>query len=52
VNPTANEILGERCYPSMLEVPAEVAKTIEIVDVFRPSEQVPAIVDQVLQLRE
>jgi predicted CoA-binding protein len=52
VNPTADEILGERCYPSLLEVPTEVAKTIQTVDVFRPSEQVPAIVDQVLQLRE
>ena len=52
VNPTADEVIGEKCYPTLLDIPAEVAKTIEIVDVFRPSGQVPVIVEQVLQLRE
>jgi len=52
VNPTASEILGERAYPSLLEIPAEEARGIEIVDIFRPSEQVPPIVEQAIQLRK
>ena len=52
VNPTASEILGERAYPSLLEIPAEEAKRIDVVDIFRPSEQVPPIVEQAIQLRK
>ena len=40
VNPTAEEILGRKCYKSLLDVPDK----IDIVDVFRPSEDVPPIV--------
>ena len=40
VNPTAEEILGRKCYKSLLDVPDR----IDIVDVFRPSEHVPPIV--------
>ena len=40
VNPTAEEILGRKCYKSLLDVPDK----IDIVDVFRPSEHVPPIV--------
>lgn len=52
VNPTADEILGEKCYKSLLEMPADVQKTIEIVDVFRPSSDTPAIVEQAVKLKE
>ena len=52
VNPTASEILGERAYPSLLEIPAEDARRIEVVDIFRPSEQVSPIVEQAIQLRK
>ncbi|MFY3742022.1 MAG: hypothetical protein HMLIMOIP_002484 [Candidatus Nitrosomirales archaeon] len=40
VNPTAEEILGRKCYKSLLDVPDK----IDIVDVFRPSEHVPPVV--------
>ena len=40
VNPTADEILGRKCYKILLDVPDK----IDIVDVFRPSEHVPPIV--------
>jgi predicted CoA-binding protein len=40
VNPTAEEILGRRCYKTLLDVPDK----IDIVDIFRPSEHVPPIV--------
>jgi len=51
VNPIANEILGERSYKNLLDIPSEVQKTIEIVDIFRPSEEVLPIVEQAIKLR-
>src|SRR5258706_12733308 len=39
VNPRETEILGERAYPSLSDVPIP----IDIVDVFRRSEDTPAI---------
>jgi hypothetical protein len=47
VNPFADEILGEQCYKSLLDVP----ETIEVVDIFRPSEDVPAIVEEAIELK-
>ena len=44
VNPTAEEILGRKCYKSLLDVPDK----IDIVDVFRPSEHVPPIVNDAI----
>ncbi|MGA2768174.1 MAG: CoA-binding protein [Candidatus Bathyarchaeia archaeon] len=52
VNPTTDEVLGEKCYKSLLEMPAEVQRTIEIVDIFRPSADTPAIVEQAVKLKE
>jgi predicted CoA-binding protein len=45
VNPYETEILGERCYPSLDEVPGE----IDIVDIFRRSEFVPDIVEAAIR---
>ena len=42
VNPACQEVLGERCYPTVSDIPGEV----EIVDIFRRSEFVPEIVEQ------
>jgi predicted CoA-binding protein len=50
VNPFADEVLGEKSYKSLLDIPPEIQKTIEIVDVFRPSEEVPPIVEQAIKL--
>jgi predicted CoA-binding protein len=36
VNPSYDEVLGERCYPDLPSVPADVA--IDIVDIFRAPE--------------
>jgi len=48
VNPTADEILGEKAYPSLMDLPAELASKVEIVDVFRPSEELPQVAQQVV----
>src|SRR5438874_6381210 len=45
VNPTATEILGEKAYPSLDAVPVP----FDAVDIFRPSADVPPIVDQAIK---
>ena len=47
VNPTASEILGRKSYPSVMDIPQD----IDIVDVFRRSEDVPAAVDDAIKKR-
>ena len=44
VNPFADEVFGRECYDSLADVPGEV----DIVDVFRPSDEVADIVDAAL----
>ncbi len=44
VNPYADEVLGKQAYDDLDSVPGE----IDIVDVFRPSDEVSGIVDEVL----
>lgn len=51
VNPFATKVLGEKSYNSLLDIPLEIQKTIDIVDVFRRSEDVPPIVEQTIQLK-
>ena len=45
VNPTADEILGKKCYSSISEVDEE----IDIVDIFRPSDQVLPVVQEAIK---
>ena len=52
INPFADEVLGEKSYKSLLDMPAEVQKSLEIVDVFRPSAEVLSIANQVVQLKK
>lgn len=42
VNPGADEILGERAYPSLDELPDDIE--VDLVDVFRPSGQATEVV--------
>ena len=44
VNPTADEIAGIRAYPKLSEVPADY----DVVVVFRPSADVPPIVEEAI----
>ena len=46
VNPTIAEALGEKSYPSLLEV----REKIDIVNIFRRPEYVEEIVDEAIQL--
>ena len=47
VNPMLTQVLGEKSYPSLAAIPAEVR--VDIVDVFRRSDQVPPVVDEAIQ---
>ncbi|MDE1769104.1 MAG: CoA-binding protein [Thaumarchaeota archaeon] len=47
VNPTATEILGKKCYSSLLEIPVE----IDIVDIFRPSDQVMPVIEDSVKIK-
>lgn len=51
VNPQIAEVLGEKAYPSLLEIPPEVVRKVDLVDVFRRPEYVDEIVDQAIQLK-
>ncbi len=47
VNPQIESALGEKSYPSLLQVPEK----IDIVDIFRRPEFVEEVVDQAIQLK-
>jgi uncharacterized protein len=51
VNPQIAEALGEKAYPSLLDLPADIARKIDLVDVFRRPEYVDQIVEQAIQLK-
>jgi predicted CoA-binding protein len=44
VNPGCAEILGEKCYSSLQEIPFPV----EVVDIFRKAEAIPAVVAEAI----
>lgn len=46
VNPGQKEIMGEKCYPNLKEIPFP----IEVVDIFRNVEAIPAIVDEAITI--
>ena len=48
VNPTATEVLGQRCYPSLTAAAAE--HRIEMVDCFRKSDDIPPIADEAIAI--
>ncbi len=46
VNPTTDEILGHKSYPDL----PSIGKQVDVVQIFRPSEEVPPIVEQAIQI--
>lgn len=46
VNPGQSEILGEKCYPSLTDIPQQV----DVVDIFRRPEEVGPVVDQAVEI--
>ena len=50
INPTVDEVLSEKSYPSLLKLPDELKREIEVVDIFRRAEDVPPIVAEAVQV--
>ena len=48
VNPSANEILGQRCYPDLGPIPEDGG--VEVVDIFRRPEVAGAHVDEAIAI--
>jgi predicted CoA-binding protein len=46
VNPNETEVLGEKAYPSLLDVPEK----IDVVDVFRRAEYTPEVAEQAVKI--
>ena len=47
VNPTKQEILGEKSYPDLTSIPGQV----DIVDIFRNVSAIPGIVDEAIRIK-
>jgi len=47
VNPTADEILNKKCYHAI----SEINEPIDIVDVFRPSDQVLPVIQEAIKIK-
>jgi uncharacterized protein len=52
VNPTADSVNGLKVYPSLADLPEELARKVEVVDVFRPSEELPEVARQVAEMKK
>jgi predicted CoA-binding protein len=46
VNPMYDEILGEKCYKSLRDIPGEV----DVVDCFRKSAEIPALAEEAIAI--
>jgi len=46
VNPMYEEVLGEKCYPSLSDIP----DAVDVVDCFRASEEIPALAEQAIAI--
>ncbi|MFO7719354.1 MAG: CoA-binding protein, partial [Gillisia sp.] len=52
VNPFIDELFGEKSYKTLLDIPEHLQRIIDIVNIFRKVEDVPAIVEQTIKIRE
>ena len=46
VNPNYEEALGQKCYPSLLEIP----EPVDVVDIFQRPDKVPPLVEQAIEI--
>lgn len=46
VNPAYEEVLGERCYPSLRDLP----EVPDVVDIFRRHDAIPGVVDEAIEV--
>lgn len=46
VNPMYDEVLGEKCYPSLADIP----EPVDVVDCFRAATEIPALTEQAISI--
>lgn len=49
IHPKADEILGETAYASFADLPEDLAPEIDLVNVFRPADEIPPITEQAME---
>ena len=52
INPNSNRILNIKCYKELKMVPKNQLKNIDIINIFRPSNELIGIIKQIIQLKE
>ena len=52
INPTIDSVMGVKSYNNLKNIPEEVLKNIELVNVFRRSEFVEEILDEVIEINK
>jgi hypothetical protein len=52
VNPTTDMVNGQKSYPSLADIPADIAEKVDVVEVFRPSEEFPQVAEQVASMKQ
>lgn len=50
VNPGASEVFGERAYPDLLSIPPDLSDEIDVIEVFRPSAELPQVARSLVEL--
>ncbi len=50
VNPNLQSVFGITCHPSLLDIPPDARRNIEIVNIFRRPEEVGPIVGQAIEI--
>jgi len=50
INPTADFILGEKSYRSLLDLPEDIKRQLDVIDIFRRPEDVPMVVEEAIKI--
>lgn len=50
INPNHETVLGIKCYPDLHQLPDDMKKQIEIVNIFRKPHDVPPVVNQAIAI--
>lgn len=52
INPKYDSIFSIKCYPSLLSLPREIAERVEMINVFRKSEDVLEVAKETIELKK
>jgi predicted CoA-binding protein len=52
VNPTVDEVRGANAYNSLSDIPDAVKRELDVVDIFRRSENLPPVIEEAVQIHK